>query len=87
MHELKGCAAFQLKKYEEALDDLLRSSILYAKDGNESSRVNLYLFATFKALKASNSENFPDWQYKNKMAECYRKMSVADQNILKTFKF
>ena len=85
VYELKGCAGYRLKKHEEAFEDLLRSSILYAKDGTESSRVNLYLFATLKTLMAANAANYPDWQYKNKMAEFYRKLTVADQNILKTF--
>lgn len=83
--ELKGCAGFRLKKYEESFEDLLRSSILYSKEGSDGPRSNLYLFASLKALMAANPANYPDWQYRNKLVEFQRKLTVADQNALKTF--
>jgi hypothetical protein len=86
VHELRGCAAFGLKKYEESLDDLLRCALLYSSEQEVGGRVNIYLAGTIKALLNSKSPNYPEWQYQQKFVECYRKMTVADQKVFKTFK-
>jgi hypothetical protein len=90
VHELRGCAAFKLKKYEEALEDLLKATILYGdakKDSeNFSARANVYLAGSIKALLSKKSSQYGEWEYKSKLGACLKKMTIADQKLFVSFK-
>jgi hypothetical protein len=86
VYELKGCAALHLKKYEVALEALLRATLLQDENEPVSSRANVYLAGSIKALLSKNSPQYGAWEYKSKLSSCIKKMSVADQKLYVSFK-
>jgi hypothetical protein len=86
VYELKGCAAFHLKKYEDGLDSLLRATLLADQNGSASSRANVYLAGTIKSLLLKKSSQYGTWEYQSKLSSCIKKMSVADQKMYMRFK-
>lgn len=86
VYELKGCAAMHLGQFDVALEDLLRATVLYGSEKNFSNRANVYLFATMKTLISKKPDQYGDWEYQSKLRGCYKKMTVADQKLYKSFK-
>lgn len=86
IYELRGCSQLHLKKYEAAFDDLLRAELLYANPKQKSSRVNLYLAMSLKALMKLSPEKYPDWEYQNHYYSYLRKMSEEERKIENKFK-
>ena len=86
VYELKGCAALHLKKYEDALEALLRATLLVEEGEVVSSRANVYLAGAIKALLSKKSPQYGPWEYQSKLTNCIKKMSVADQKLYTSFK-
>jgi len=81
VHELKGCAAFHLKNYPEALDDLLRAQMLFGNENTASARLNTYLAATIYVLMKTKPSEYGEWEYNAPYVGVRKKLSVADNKL------
>lgn len=78
VHELKGCAAFHLKKYGEGLEDLLKAQLLYGDEETASSRLNVYLASTIHVLMKLKPSEYGAWEYNPPYVNLRKGLSVAD---------
>jgi tetratricopeptide (TPR) repeat protein len=78
VHELKGCAAFHLKKYGEGLEDLLRAQLLYGDEETASSRLNVYLASTIHVLMKLKPSEYGSWEYRPPYTSLRKGLSIAD---------
>lgn len=78
VHELKGCAAFHLKKYDEGLEDLLKAQLLYGEEETASGRLNVYLASTIHVLMKIKPSEYGAWEYNPPYVNLRKSLSVAD---------
>jgi len=78
VYELRGCAAYHLKKYDEALEDLLKAQLLYGTKSAASSRLNLYLTSTIYVLMKVKPSEYGGWEYNAPYVTLRKSLSVAD---------
>lgn len=84
--ELKGVSLVHMKKYEEALNNLLYSKLEFPAAKEKMSNLNLYLALTIKILMEKKGNVYEAWEYTRKYQGFYNTLSNKQRLFIKKFK-
>jgi tetratricopeptide (TPR) repeat protein len=84
--ELKGISSIYMQDYEQALEDLLLSKLIYPNSKIKGGTLEMYLAINIKILMDKFKSDFPSWEYQNKYDSYYRVINDKQRKFVKNFK-